>query len=214
MMLERELPILIMQDGEQVGEEWLLKRDAVSIGREDNNDIVLPDRRVSRLHAMIEREGDRYYIRDCGSKNGTFVNGDLLQGSAPLKDGDAIQIATGFTLTFVDAGATTPLFFEGQHGLVIDNDSRQVWLRGQELEPPLSTQQYRLLHLLYENAGKVVTREEIIRVVWPDAVSGGVSEQAIDALIRRLRDRLTDVDPDHQYVMTVRGHGFRLENIN
>jgi len=104
------------------------------------------------------------------------------------------------------------LFFEGQRGLVIDNDSRQVWLRGQELEPPLSTQQYRLLHLLYENAGKVITREEIIRVVWPDAVSGGVSEQAIDALVRRLRDRLTDVDPDHQYVMTVRGHGFRLEN--
>jgi len=211
-MLERELPILIMQDGEQVGEEWLLKRDEISIGREDSNDIVLPDRRVSRVHAVIAREGDRYYVRDCGSKNGTFVNGDLLQGPVPLKDGDAIQIATGFTLTFVDAGSTTPLFFEGQRGLVIDNDSRQVWLRGQELEPPLSTQQYRLLHLLYENAGKVVTREEIIRVVWPDAVSGGVSEQAIDALVRRLRDRLTDVDPDHQYVMTVRGHGFRLEN--
>ncbi len=211
-MLERELPILIMQDGEQVGEEWLLKRDEISIGREDSNDIVLPDRRVSRVHAVIEREGDRYYVRDCGSKNGTFVNGNLLQGPVPLKDGDAIQVATGFTLTFVDAGATTPLFFEGQRGLVIDNDSRQVWLRGQELEPPLSTQQYRLLHLLYENAGKVITREEIIRVVWPDAVSGGVSEQAIDALVRRLRDRLTDVDPDHQYVMTVRGHGFRLEN--
>ncbi|MFQ5340638.1 MAG: FHA domain-containing protein [Anaerolineae bacterium] len=211
-MLERELPILIMQDGEQVGEEWLLKRDEISIGREDSNDIVLPDRRVSRVHAVIEREGDRYYVRDCGSKNGTFVNGNLLQGPVPLKDGDAIQVATGFTLTFVDAGATTPLFFEGQRGLVIDNDSRQVWLRGQELEPPLSTQQYRLLHLLYENAGKVITREEIIRVVWPNAVSGGVSEQAIDALIRRLRDRLADLDPDHQYVMTVRGHGFRLEN--
>lgn len=211
-MPERELPILIMQDGEQVGQEWLLRRDEVSIGREDSNDIVLPDRRVSRVHAVIEREGDRYYIRDCGSKNGTFVNGDLLQGPVPLKDGDAIQIATGFTLTFVDAGATTPLFFEGQRGLVIDDDSRQVWLRGQELEPPLSTQQYRLLHLLYENSSKVVTREGIIRIVWPDAIGSGVSEQAIDALVRRLRDRLAEVDPDHQYVVTVRGHGFRLEN--
>ncbi len=211
-MLERELPMLIMQDGEQVGQEWLLENDVVTIGREEDNDIVLPDRRVSRQHAVIEREGDRYYIRDCGSKNGTFVNGTLLQAPVPLKDGDNIQIATGVTLTFVDAGATTPLFFEGQRGLIIDNDSRQVWLRGQELEPPLSTQQYRLLHLLYENAGKVVTREEIIRVVWPDAVSGGVSEQAIDALVRRLRDRLAEVDPDHQYVVTVRGHGFRLEN--
>lgn len=212
-MLERELPMLILQNGEQIGQEWLLDRDEVSIGREDDNDVVLPDRRVSRQHAVIEREGDRYYIRDCGSKNGTFVNGDLLQVPVPLKDGDAIQIATGFTLTFVDAGATTPLFLEGQRGLVIDDDSRQVWLRGQGLEPPLSTQQYRLLHLLYENSSKVVTREEIIRIVWPDAIGGGVSEQAIDALVRRLRDRLAEVDPDHQYVVTVRGHGFRLENV-
>jgi hypothetical protein len=211
-MLQRELPMLIMQDGDQIGQEWLLEGNTVSIGREEDNEVVLPDRRISRRHAVIEREGDRYYIRDCGSKNGTFVNGNLLQARVPLKDGDAIQIATGFTLTFVDAGATTPLVFEGQRGLMIDDDSRQVWLRGQELEPPLSTQQYRLLRLLYENAGKVVTREGIIRVVWPDAVSGGVSEQAIDALVRRLRDRLAEVDPDHQYVVTVRGHGFRLEN--
>ncbi len=211
-MHERELPMLIMQDGEFAGQEWLLKRDVVNIGREADNDIVLPDRRVSRLHAVIERKGDRYHIRDCGSKNGTFVNGNLLHAPVPLKDGDEIQIAMGFTLTFVDAGATTPLFLEGRRGLIVDNESRQVWVRGQELEPPLSTQQYRLLHLLYENAGKVVTREEIVRTVWPDSVSGGVSEQAIDALVRRLRDRLAEIDPDHQYVMTVRGHGFRLEN--
>ena len=38
------------------------------------------------------------------------------------------------------------------------------------------------------------------------------SEQAIDDLIRRLRERLTDVDPDYNYVVTVRGHGFRLDN--
>ncbi|MFQ5857657.1 MAG: FHA domain-containing protein [Anaerolineae bacterium] len=210
-MQERELPMIIMQEDSQVGQEWVLEGELVSIGRDEDNDVVLPDRRVSRRHAVIERQGDRYHLRDCGSKNGTFVNGTLLQGPVSLKDGDEIQIAMGFTLTFVDAGATTPLFFEGHRGLVINDDSRQVWIRGQELEPPLSTQQYRLLRLLDENVGKVVTREEIIRVVWPDAVGGGVSEQAIDALVRRLRDRLAEVDPDHQYVVTVRGHGFRLE---
>lgn len=210
-MQERELPMIIMQDDGQVGKEWVLEGDLVTIGRDEDNDVVLSDRRVSRQHAVIERKGDRYHIRDCGSKNGTFVNGTLLQGPMALKDGDEIQVAMGFTLTFVDAGATTPLFFEGHRGLVIDDDSRQVWIRGQELDPPLSTQQYRLLRLLDENAGKVVTREEIIREVWPDAVSGGVSEQAIDALVRRLRDRLAEIDPDHQYVVTVRGHGFRLE---
>lgn len=211
-MEERELPMLIMQNGQQIGQEWSLESDVISIGREDENEVTLPDRRISRQHAVIEREGDRYFIRDCDSKNGTFVNGELLQGSVALKDGDEISIAMGYTLTFVDAGATTPLFFKGHRGVVIDDASRQVFVRGQELAPPLSTQQYRLLRLLYEDTGKVVTREEIVRVVWPDAVGGGVSEQAIDALVRRLRDRLAEVDPDHQYVVTVRGHGFRLES--
>lgn len=211
-MSERELPMLIMQENGEIGKEWVLEHPQVSIGREDENDIVIHDRRISRQHAVIERANDRYFVRDCGSKNGTFVNGEPLQGSAALKDGDEIQVALAYTLTFVDAGATTPLFLESQRGLVIDDESRQVWVRGQELDPPLSTQQYRLLHLLYDNAGKVVTREAIVRVVWPDALGGGVSEQAIDALVRRLRDRLAEVDPDQQYVVTVRGHGFRLEN--
>jgi DNA-binding response OmpR family regulator len=40
----------------------------------------------------------------------------------------------------------------------------------------------------------------------------GVSEQAIDALVRRLRDRLAEVDPNGEYIVTVRGHGFRMDN--
>jgi DNA-binding response OmpR family regulator len=48
--------------------------------------------------------------------------------------------------------------------------------------------------------------------VWPEDDREGISEQAIDALARRLRERLTEMDPENQYVVTVRGHGFRLEN--
>lgn len=66
--------------------------------------------------------------------------------------------------------------------------------------------------MLVESAGAVCTREQVIDAVWPEAVGEGVSEQAIDALVRRLRDRLAEVDPNHQYVVTVRGHGFRLDN--
>jgi DNA-binding winged helix-turn-helix (wHTH) protein len=40
----------------------------------------------------------------------------------------------------------------------------------------------------------------------------GVSDQALDALIRRLRDRLAALDPTHQFIDTVRGHGIRLDN--
>jgi len=69
-----------------------------------------------------------------------------------------------------------------------------------------------MLDLMYRNPGRVVGREEIVEQVWPDVQSSGVSEQAIDALVRRLRDRLAEVDPGHNYIVTVRGHGFRFDN--
>jgi DNA-binding response OmpR family regulator len=56
----------------------------------------------------------------------------------------------------------------------------------------------------------VVSRDEIIAVVWSEEEAEGVSEQAIDALARRLRERIAEIDPENKYVETVRGHGFRL----
>jgi DNA-binding response OmpR family regulator len=118
-----------------------------------------------------------------------------------------------FKLAFVDAGATAPLVLEGEieRGLRLDTAAHQVWLNGKLLEPPLSAQQYRLLEMMTISAG-VVGRDDIVRAVWPDVVEGGVSEQSIDALMRRLRERLTELDPEHQYIVTMRGHGFRFEN--
>ena len=93
----------------------------------------------------------------------------------------------------------------------MDKPAHQIYLNGRLLEPPLSAQQYRLLELMVGSL-KVVGRDDIVRAVWPDAVEGGVSEQSIDALVRRLRERLLELDPDHQYIVTMRGHGFRFEN--
>jgi DNA-binding response OmpR family regulator len=52
----------------------------------------------------------------------------------------------------------------------------------------------------------------LIQAVWGEEDAVGVSEQALDALIRRLRDRLAAFDSEHNYIITVRGHGLRLEN--
>ncbi len=87
----------------------------------------------------------------------------------------------------------------------------QSVLRVNILNPPLSLAQFRLLQLLDEADGAVCSRDEIVEVVWPGTEGIGVSEQAIDALVRRLRDRLAELD-SHNYVVTVRGHGFRMDN--
>jgi DNA-binding response OmpR family regulator len=47
---------------------------------------------------------------------------------------------------------------------------------------------------------------------WGEEQAIGVSDQALDALLRRLRDRIAAIDPAHPYIITVRGHGIRMEN--
>jgi DNA-binding response OmpR family regulator len=96
-------------------------------------------------------------------------------------------------------------------GIRLDKEGRRTFLAEQELDPPLSVQQYRLLEMLINANGNLVSRQEIVERVWEGESAYGVSEQAIDALVRRLRDRIAESDPDHEYIVTVRGHGLRFE---
>lgn len=56
----------------------------VAIGREPNNDIELPDQRVSRHHAVLWAEGGAWHIRDLDSGNGTYIGHSKVTGTAPL----------------------------------------------------------------------------------------------------------------------------------
>jgi len=188
-------------------------KEKVTIGRSGDCDVVLVERQVSRYHAQIRRTDNQYILEDLGSKNGTCVNGRQVTGPYVLQDGDEIQIALCVKLSFVGGEATAPLVFESGRpsGLYLDKERHLVLVDGRELTPPLSLAQYRLLELLYDGAGRVCDRDEIVEAVWPEASEQGVSDQAIDALVRRLRERIAEIDPHHQYITTVRGHGFRLD---
>jgi len=74
-----------------------------------------------------------------------------------------------------------------------------------------------VLLLLYQVEGSVVTREEIIQEVWPEADPAGVSESALNGLIKRLRQRLRETpiqalgkEGALEYLEVLRGHGLRL----
>ncbi len=200
--------LLILRE-EGATREWSLGK-GLYIGRDESCEVCIPDRQVSRRHALIELTPDGFAIEDLGSKNGTWVNGTPVGEPTLLADGDEISVAARCKLYFVDAEATAPLVFEGR-GLRIDETSMAVYVNGEELEPPLSIPQYELLLQLYKAGGGIVTRDEIVARVWPDSDSEGVSEDAIDALVRRVRTRLAKADPDHSYIVTVRGYGFRFD---
>ncbi len=211
-----ERPIFIIFDDKSGEREIEMERESVTIGRGETCDIVLTERQISREHIRVWREGDQYFLEDLESKNGTWVNGQQVKGRRRLYDGDEIHLALAVRMQFLGSGSTAPLPFEPPDKISsrirIDPLARRVFIGGREIDPPLSPPQYRLVELLINNAGRICTRDEVVSTVWPDARADGVSEQAIDALVRRLRDRLSEIEPNWQYIVTVRGHGFRLDN--
>ncbi len=208
-----EFPMLVAQEGPLKGQRWAISRPLV-LGRESTCDVVIADRQVSRFHARLTPTAEGVIFEDLGSKNGTHHNGNPLATPVMLQDGDALQISYVQEFLFFTSDATVPLMEgTGRPGrLVMEPKSRRVWVNQQQLVPPLSAQQFRLLWLLYENQGQVISRIDLISTVWGEEQAAGVSEQALDALIRRLRDRLAAVDPKQTYIDTVRGHGVRLDN--
>ncbi len=214
-----DIPVLVGQAGPLNGQRWLL-RDDIVVGREHSCDITIPNRQVSRQHARIFSSPGGVYLEDLGSKNGTHHNGQLVENAALLKDGDIIQIALAQQFVFLSSDATLPLesldeleaLISPQGRLHLDKRSRRVWIGDEEVQPPLSASQFHLLEILFEHEGRVVPRTDIISRIWGAENAVDVSEQALDALVRRLRDRLAAVDVHHAYIVTVRGHGLRLDN--
>lgn len=208
-----EFPLLIAQEGPLKGQRWTLNRTLV-LGREPSCDVVIANRQVSRFHARLTPTAEGVMLEDLGSKNGTHHNGHLLASPVMLQDGDVLQISFVQEFQFFASDATLPLSNGTSRAgrLIVDHKSRRVWVNQMQLVPPLSAQQFKLLWLLYENQGQVVNRADLVTAVWGEEQAAGVSEQALDALIRRLRERLGALDPAHQYIVTVRGHGVRLDN--
>jgi len=95
---------LVMSQGPQPGQTFMLDRDWLSIGRDPSNDIVINDPQVSRQHARVTRQGQMVVIEDLGSTNGTFANGVRLTGPHVLSNGDVIGLGDGVTLTYYEVG--------------------------------------------------------------------------------------------------------------
>jgi hypothetical protein len=211
-------PVLFGQTGPLNGTRWTIEK-SLTIGRDPECDIVIPDRQVSRFHARVTIEDETPLLEDLSSKNGTYYNGKLLSEPVSLADGDVLQVALVQTFVYLSSDATMPMEpalllgeKQGKGSLRLDERSRRVWIKGKEVIPPLSVPQFRLLKLLYDNQGKVASRQDLITTVWENEEAMGVSDQALDALVRRLRDRLASLDPKHEYIITVRGYGLRLDN--
>src|SRR5690606_32430410 len=73
--------------------------DEVRIGRSADNEVRIDNPALSRYHASIEAVAGLHVLKDFGSQNGTYLNGERVSGRAALADGDRVQLGK-FTLVF------------------------------------------------------------------------------------------------------------------
>lgn len=116
---------LVLKSGPNAGLAYPLEGDLISIGRDASNMLVVNDPEVSRRHARIYRQGERYFIEDLGSTNGTAVNGIRLESAHALQAGELITL-----------GENTHLLFEA---IELDPDATLAAVRSslmeEEVEP-------------------------------------------------------------------------------
>jgi hypothetical protein len=90
--------LIIRAGGGRVGESFAVAGERMSIGRRPDAEVFLDDVTVSRDHALMIRRGEAWYLDDCGSLNGTYVNRSRIE-SHHLEEGDEVQIGK-YKLTF------------------------------------------------------------------------------------------------------------------
>ena len=101
------------------------EKTLIQMGRDPGNDVVIPSSNVSRFHAQIQKVGQRYRVEDLRSSNGTYVNGERIDGSVWLKPNDSIRVGQ---YRFV-MGKDQLAGYDDGNGLRVDVIGLNKWVR-------------------------------------------------------------------------------------
>ncbi len=89
--MDAALTVLASKEDGMMGKRFVFS-DQLSIGRDPDNDIVIPEQFVSHHHAILYKYNGQFILKDLGSRNHSYVNDQLLTGSVVVKPGDVIRI--------------------------------------------------------------------------------------------------------------------------
>jgi len=215
-------------------EEWdeiPLSTDAVFIARPDKKaDVVSPDVKIVGDDYISRNQAEVFYsfsdgcfmLRDTGSLNGTYLNGEVLEKNTAYKlaDHDLIGLAKisgemRVVFRFRLSDATLPAWVveelartSHKEGLSINIAARRVFIEGKEV--PLTRRDFKVLEVLYNNRGKACSIDDISWEVWGEE---GASDELIAKYVSRLREKIEPEPSKPRYIITVPGrHGcYRLD---
>ena len=184
------MPYMEIRDGWNKGTVYEIEAPKLTIGRDEEETIPIYDQGVSRRHAEIFRVGEMYFIRDLGSRNGTFVNEEKIEEEL-LRVNDRVRV-----------GNTELVFREGpvspeSPGPVLSGDKR--------LKETSTTIEYRLEHAdpgdLEEPEDKTLAGDSRRMQVLVHAAQTLATVRTPDALLNQVvRISGEAVDADHCYV--------------
>lgn len=100
------MPKIYIMNGPDKGRTFEVDEEAALVGRAPDNDIRVMDKSVSRKHLKVVRRGEKFYVTDLGSKNGTFVDGMRITGGKEYEVREGMPIAVG--KTFLSIGKAYP----------------------------------------------------------------------------------------------------------
>jgi len=93
---------LYVIEGPSRGKIFDLKKGTLHLGRGPENHIQIEDPSISQAHLKLEQRGDRFFVEDLKSTNGTFINGEMLQPGKPIEIKEGSPISIGNTLLVID----------------------------------------------------------------------------------------------------------------
>jgi sigma-B regulation protein RsbU (phosphoserine phosphatase) len=174
-------------------QKFLLDRPVVTIGRSSMNDLPIADKMLSRQHARILRDGNGgLMIEDLGSRNGTYLNGERLVSTRPLKTGDRITVG-GVTLK-VESESTTRVRIDEIAGDDHALDNTILKASAELLRQPAETDP----RLPAEQLSKLI---ESLRVV-NELTIELLRDVSVDELLKFLMDKVFEtLKPDRGVVL-------------
>lgn len=163
---------LIAIKGADEGKQFELSEPVVSIGRDAGNTIRLTDTEVSRRHAELVQkaadDGKRYFLRDVGSANGTFINNEPIPAGTEvaLQPGDQVQVGQSLLMVSGGRGDATPpndlaaqisLITRQDHSLssaiiktVAEGEGSRILAHPEKVRPTLADKLLTNLGILYD----------------------------------------------------------------
>jgi DNA-binding winged helix-turn-helix (wHTH) protein len=209
----------------------------ITIGRNSDNDIVLADpyKKIGRHHCVLEREGDRWWLVDKNSANGTYLRQEGSSGSEVdvrdvgtilLHDGDQISILGKLTISeqpvfwqlkFCDPNATD--YAKGFQAVEMEYhvSLQSLWQVSKQgrVKIKLSSQEQRLIHYMVKqnlennNEPAVCKYKHLIEAIWLEPFNR--SSQDINHLVFSLRAKIERDSSEPQFLKTWPKQGYLLD---